>query len=608
MHIRCPPGSYDANVEPAKDDVLFENAGELLRAAGMLFTKLYGEKEAESSAHSQRQSNGRVNTPKDGFQLLLARKAKSTASESSVLEKNLPNVAGQQQSLEEGMHPSVEIEPCSHPNTPLKPASLGDTVSRASSIGPQDDEEEAALIRNRRLHRRLDEEDSFGEDCRHVQLNQESVMSRGETEAEDLQHPDFRTSNPFIMARMNQPLQPFKRVVPQQRGSGDFPDASSLGFNHISDYGPVRPHGTTMGWNAGTLPSPARSQNTMSPGERANEQASQPWPFPQRPWKRKDQGQSGDKRRTTKERYGAGAMDTWVEKSMPNYSPADARNDSPDVSEESQQRSSEGFVRASEVFPNGPLMSPPASIPRRDRLNINRPFISPIQDQHRTSLDAIQPPSLQDRLSTTDRGGFRQTTLDLSDISNAELEEVMDFERRKKAVVQARKEQLRQQAKKAYLPQISLREDEDGLAELSSNSPHSNRYNAAVAALSQPTGGMDNASLAENEIGKGPIMSPTDPRAYLQRQKQQSSNGKPTLKLRRTLTKNLPLEKTPAGSATHMLYAELDHDLTSITALVHFYKEFDEYVEKGSIAQGALEDKIVVEELAIKAQELMLER
>lgn len=41
MNITCPVGSYDPNVEPAKDDVVFEDSGLLLEAVGALFSSCY---------------------------------------------------------------------------------------------------------------------------------------------------------------------------------------------------------------------------------------------------------------------------------------------------------------------------------------------------------------------------------------------------------------------------------------------------------------------------------------------------------------------------------------------------------------------------------------
>lgn len=49
LNIRCPVGSYDANVEPAKDDVLFANESLVLEAAEKLFKAVYDEYRAPTT-------------------------------------------------------------------------------------------------------------------------------------------------------------------------------------------------------------------------------------------------------------------------------------------------------------------------------------------------------------------------------------------------------------------------------------------------------------------------------------------------------------------------------------------------------------------------------
>src|SRR6266480_4255752 len=43
MNIVCPPGSYDVNIEPAKDDVLFEEPSALLFVVEEFFRSVYGD-------------------------------------------------------------------------------------------------------------------------------------------------------------------------------------------------------------------------------------------------------------------------------------------------------------------------------------------------------------------------------------------------------------------------------------------------------------------------------------------------------------------------------------------------------------------------------------
>ncbi|KAI9806967.1 MAG: hypothetical protein M1833_002625 [Piccolia ochrophora] len=76
LNVICPTGSYDPNVEPAKDDVLFADRVKVLKLVEVFFEKVYGSLKVEPKL-PERDSHGarsRVN----GFELLLARRRPST--------------------------------------------------------------------------------------------------------------------------------------------------------------------------------------------------------------------------------------------------------------------------------------------------------------------------------------------------------------------------------------------------------------------------------------------------------------------------------------------------------------------------------------------------
>ena len=80
--MRCPPGSYDVNVEPAKDDVLFTNSTLVLEQVEAIFKEVYGEAKAVDSATGP--SKKSISRSDHAFDLLLARKP-STPEQSPVL-------------------------------------------------------------------------------------------------------------------------------------------------------------------------------------------------------------------------------------------------------------------------------------------------------------------------------------------------------------------------------------------------------------------------------------------------------------------------------------------------------------------------------------------
>lgn len=71
LNICCPPGIYDPNIEPAKDDVLFHNGDAVVRVVEKMLMRFYGELKTE-----ERVGKGKVvgGATQNGFELLLARK------------------------------------------------------------------------------------------------------------------------------------------------------------------------------------------------------------------------------------------------------------------------------------------------------------------------------------------------------------------------------------------------------------------------------------------------------------------------------------------------------------------------------------------------------
>jgi hypothetical protein len=77
LNIRCPPGSYDPNIEPAKDDVMFHDAGAVLAAVEGMLKAFYGELKSEVNSSSSTNKGKAVERPRNGFEVLLARKPKA---------------------------------------------------------------------------------------------------------------------------------------------------------------------------------------------------------------------------------------------------------------------------------------------------------------------------------------------------------------------------------------------------------------------------------------------------------------------------------------------------------------------------------------------------
>ncbi|KAL4864898.1 hypothetical protein BDV12DRAFT_175527 [Aspergillus spectabilis] len=71
VHIGCPGGSYDANIEPSKDDILFEDQPAVLSLVEELFRDAYGERPEEDGARYDPIIQD--TPPRNGFEVLLMR-------------------------------------------------------------------------------------------------------------------------------------------------------------------------------------------------------------------------------------------------------------------------------------------------------------------------------------------------------------------------------------------------------------------------------------------------------------------------------------------------------------------------------------------------------
>ena len=72
LNLICPQGSYDANIEPAKDDLLFTDAHLVLELVEGCFRDVYGQAKAvESAAPLPKKA---MTKPVQNFDLLLAHK------------------------------------------------------------------------------------------------------------------------------------------------------------------------------------------------------------------------------------------------------------------------------------------------------------------------------------------------------------------------------------------------------------------------------------------------------------------------------------------------------------------------------------------------------
>ncbi|KAJ5593368.1 hypothetical protein N7537_010272 [Penicillium hordei] len=136
LQIRCPRGKYDVNIEPAKDDLLFENRDAVLALVEELFRDHYGEIDGAETRNSNRGKDDAcksVEGPR-GFELLMARKP---AKELSTQPRDSENPLSE----------ATPHTPLSQ--KPLRPEYAFSPVVHSSSKGPESPEE-SATARNKR--------------------------------------------------------------------------------------------------------------------------------------------------------------------------------------------------------------------------------------------------------------------------------------------------------------------------------------------------------------------------------------------------------------------------------------------------------------------------
>ncbi|KAL5336867.1 hypothetical protein BJX70DRAFT_400208 [Aspergillus crustosus] len=68
IHVTCPEGSYDVNIEPSKDDILFEDQSAVLSLAKEIFRDAYGGLSDEGGARPVPAIQ--TTTPRNGFEVL----------------------------------------------------------------------------------------------------------------------------------------------------------------------------------------------------------------------------------------------------------------------------------------------------------------------------------------------------------------------------------------------------------------------------------------------------------------------------------------------------------------------------------------------------------
>ena len=611
MSITCSRGAYDANVEPAKDDVLFTDSRGFLDAVESFFRDIYGEL-GDSSADEGpvEQQHGK----QKGFELLLTRNSRVSVANrvevsiSGEVEKSFRLV----ESTPQGKRFGSRNE--STPSPPRKILTLDppafDLVNSASD---QDDSDPRLMASaSWQPNMRSEKTDFFGP--RNF-VYPDPTLTFG-TEEEALR--DVDVSNPWTIAKVNAPI----RRLPANQQS----NAST--YHNGQLFIPARQKGepSSLGVSPGRGNYP---DNTSTPGDvphvdlsysresSADEQHSpqDQFTFPLRAWNSGERHSDTNRRsKSTPESSPERPLDRWVRRDqMPLQdivpSPAFSilgtpSSDIPQITQRSRR-----------ITPRKP---------QDEKKSINQPFKPPLLEANRIRLDAeaVRRPldshaqlSWANSATTTPQESENTEPLYTERFNEAtsskpihpDLALTLDYERRKQAATQQRQQYLLRHAQVIESGNVSVISSSPKQAPPSlSNSPYKNRYNKAVAALS-PSKDTTTATTTAATAAEPPhqrqspsVFRKGDPREYFLRHYNQqhehtaspsAKNGSiaPMHKLKRLKTSLLPLETTPTDCILYDVVCSLPVEQGKLATEMTALASVDKYIRTGKNNAGFYE-------------------
>ncbi|KAL8681445.1 MAG: hypothetical protein Q9186_002451 [Xanthomendoza sp. 1 TL-2023] len=646
MNIVCPPGSYDANVEPAKDDVLFTDSPGILLMVENFFKRQYGELQPTNKPTT----NGKPKTsgPRS-FHLLLARKAPSATTQLSISGHELGN------SLSSSSAPPTK--------GPIPNTAASEIISAGPQVQPDEDiVDQIGAIRRRveatqasptRLLNQRDQpwgQSMFLDENNELTNDHEAPQCQVFEDEEELR--DIRVSNPWTFAKLNAPLRS------QKPSPNEFVTSISSNQQLLT---PAKEHGR-LGQDLSSpnihlgpirdlsLPTPARSQNGTS-------YLSSPpdtFPYPIKRWGKgpREADPLGDL--ACNEEHSP-HMHFDARTQVPPRRQAMDQDLSSNSNDAVLSRPQRDFVPASELPQGTPLSAIPdiSQAPRRklgprkqhqpNSDNANRPFKPPaVQDPTRVWFDNL-PSTAPVRKSGKAKDNSLparpvnftgvnlgddliehddETSLQQPQQQHPGLAQTMDYEARKAAATAQRRALLREQSKsngsRHLQPPVSepgtqikispTQQSSPPMPPSSSFSPHRNRYNSAIAALHTTTSPLQtwldpltaswDIDAQQQEIPTEKKMNPKDPRAYLIRSLQTNSNPNPNNNIntagrsKRTKSSLLPLETL--SSDDHNNITEGVRDLihiipTTTTFLASLQIQIQKYAIDDAYISGEIE-------------------
>jgi DNA mismatch repair protein MutL len=565
LNIVCPAGSYDPNVEPAKDDVLFEDEKVLFYLVEDWLRSLYGDRIVaisastnQDEAHDIAHSTDTVGDSKmNGHAFPSANPGIEFSSSSDMSDRDTSSL----NDLILELTPDVGVtELPASPETVDSPPVVDQPKSGLDMSADYPDELEFAE------GEQLPAGDGFTDkEPRNKQTSR-----------------NFNSLNPWVIAKLN------GSVIKKK------PRESSL-TDSVGESAGKRPLLTPF-----MLPTPRGSSISRPSPEYCDLR-----PLESRLYENittLDKSQS--------------SIEGWLQQNREisrgnSTHPYDVPLSSPERPERARAFTETGNTIMDRDMSSSMLRSPPATqahlaprVPRR----ANKPFVSPLRDANlafpsATAMGVKSLPSRRPQSNASVDMIFDGEEHDLphGDDRRSEVHEALDFERRKEAATRRLREDLRRSQSSAEIPSTQ----ENGKTR---SSPHKNRYHAAIAALeSNPI--YSSSERVNDEMPAETCLSDDDPRAYLMRRQRSiaACSERPSVarKLMRVKTMLLPLETIPNRAELHSLCQIVSTNISHVRKALLTLESHDQYVKSGDQARGLVMSTADVQGVEIQLGTLM---
>lgn len=572
MHISCPCASYDVNVEPAKDDVLFINVDFVLGSVEKLLKDTYGNiptkplRTAASVASS---------TKPRGFEILLARKREPLAV--------APN---QTSPIKTGNSRSNCL--------PAENRHVGDFTA---NIGSAKEHSMANRQEIRQPNAYLDAMDMLSSP---LYANRRTDCARDLDRGEALRDPSV--SNPWTFAKINTPI----RRLDDCRGGNNQLLTPGYQTGELDEIIGRQVHRVKQGLkpNRHSLPTP-RHPHARQHGF-ITFRSSSPDPYPLSP---EPSGMSarntnpGNNFLNEHSSHGFGSLDSWIQRPIddePTISNSSGLDSFDQQDEETSLINTRDFVSARTMLTGSPRdrfstadensslrSSPPESFARGERIVRLNP---PDNSLHGNSVRTLSPGKLmqftpsarchRDSTSVFTEDQDIECTSQSNNLPSTpyvhpDLAKTLDYELRKQAAVK----QWRATQNLRLVQNKTIQTPDSSVP-----SPHQNRYRRALANLRHPVDDKTEANPAAT-------LEHHDPRAYLIRSQQQDESDEfPLSSRKRRKTSSLPLEKVHEQSTVRDLTYLIDTISLSLSTsagnCASSGERYDSYFISGKIAPG----------------------